>query len=84
MYKGLKKITVFYENIRVLQEPVLKLILCHLSLKQYLYAFIVTCTFFVFLFLFFLTGVLTITHVTYSKLNSQEKNEIYVQSDLKW
>ena len=33
---------------------------------------------------FFLTALLTITHVTYRKLNSQEKkNEIYVQSDLK-
>ena len=84
MYKGLKKIIVFYENIRVLQKPVLKLIPCHLSLKQYLYAFIVTFTFLCFfLFLFFLTALLTITHVTYSKLNSQEKNEIYVQSDLK-
>ena len=37
-----------------------------------------------FIYYFFLTALLTITQVTYSKLNSQDKNEIYVQSDLKW
>ena len=36
-----------------------------------------------FIYLFFLTALSTIRHVTYSKLNSQEKNEIYVQRDLK-